>query len=53
MAAATGATGIVREEWPFLCEEGGPTGADKLATFTGPPVSRAHSRNTAPSLLDE
>ena len=28
VAAATGATGIVREEWPFLTEEGGPTGAD-------------------------
>jgi len=37
VAAATGATGVVREEWPFLTEEGEPTGADKLATFTGRP----------------
>ena len=35
VAAATGVTGVVAEEWPFLTEEGGPTGADKLATFTG------------------
>ena len=35
VAAATGVTGVVREEWPFTTAEGGPTGADKLASFTG------------------
>src|SRR3954470_9655758 len=35
VAAATGVTGVVREEWPFATAEGGPTGADKLASFTG------------------
>ena len=35
VAAATGVTGVVAEEWPFLTEDGGPTGADKLDTFTG------------------
>ena len=35
VAAATGITGVVREEWPFLTEDGGATGADKLASFTG------------------
>jgi hypothetical protein len=37
VAAATGVTGVVREEWPFATAEGGPTGADKLASFTGRP----------------
>jgi hypothetical protein len=37
VAAATGITGVVREEWPFATAEGGPTGADKLASFTGRP----------------
>src|SRR6266550_3815565 len=35
VAAATGITGVVREEWPFRTEDGEPTGADKLASFTG------------------
>lgn len=35
VAAATGVTGIIREEWPFLDADGQPTGGDKLASFTG------------------
>ena len=35
VAAATGVTGVVREEWPFRTADEGPTGADKLASFTG------------------
>jgi hypothetical protein len=35
VAAATGVTGIVREEWPFTQADGSPTGADKLHTYTG------------------
>jgi len=35
VAAATGVTGIIREEWPFLDAGGQPTGGDKLASFTG------------------
>jgi hypothetical protein len=35
VAAATGVTGVVREEWPFTTGDGTPTGADKLASFTG------------------
>src|SRR5215208_1791605 len=35
VAAATGTTGVVREEWPFRTADGGPTGADKLASFSG------------------
>jgi hypothetical protein len=35
VAAATGVTGVVREEWPFTQADGSPTGADKLHTFTG------------------
>ncbi len=35
VAAATGVTGVVREEWPFRSEGGEATGADKLASFTG------------------
>jgi nitroreductase len=37
VAAATGVTGVVREEWPFVTAEGEPTGADKLASYTGRP----------------
>jgi hypothetical protein len=37
VAAATGVTGVVREEWPFATAEGTPTGADKLASYTGRP----------------
>ena len=37
VAAATGVTGVVREEWPFAPADGAPTGADKLQTFTGRP----------------
>jgi hypothetical protein len=37
VAAATGVTGVVREEWPFATGEGGGTGADKLASYTGRP----------------
>src|SRR5947209_18103800 len=35
VAAATGITGVVREEWPFSTEAGETTSADKLASFTG------------------
>ena len=35
VAAATGVTGVVREEWPFATAEGTTTGADKLRSFTG------------------
>ncbi len=35
VAAATGITGVVREEWPFATAEGTTTGADKLRSFTG------------------
>src|ERR1700733_11280631 len=35
VAAATGITGVVREEWPFRTGSGEATGADKLASFTG------------------
>jgi hypothetical protein len=37
VAAATGITGVVLEEWPFTTEEGTTAGADKLASFTGRP----------------
>ena len=35
VAAATGITGVVREEWPFPADGGEATGGDKLASFTG------------------
>src|SRR5690348_15802737 len=35
VAAATGITGVVREEWPFLTKDGDSTSGDKLASFTG------------------
>lgn len=35
VAAATGATGLALEEWPFLDADGATTSGDKLATFTG------------------
>ncbi len=35
VAAATGITGVVREEWPFTTGAGETTSADKLASFTG------------------
>jgi hypothetical protein len=35
IAAATGITGVVREEWPFTTSTGETTSADKLASFTG------------------
>ncbi len=35
VAAATGITGVVREEWPFTDGAGDTTSADKLASFTG------------------
>ena len=35
VAAATGITGVVREEWPFTTADGGTTSADKLASYTG------------------
>ena len=35
VAAATGITGVVREEWPFTTSAGETTSADKLASFTG------------------
>jgi hypothetical protein len=35
VAAATGITGVVRDEWPFLTTDGEATSADKLASFTG------------------
>jgi hypothetical protein len=37
VAAATGATGVVLEEWPFALEDGSSTSADKLASYTGRP----------------
>lgn len=35
VAAATGVTGVARDEWPFTDEDGGRTGADKLTSYTG------------------
>ncbi len=35
VAAGTGVTGVARDDWPFMDEEGGRTGADKLVSFTG------------------
>lgn len=35
VAAASGVTGVVREEWSFLDAQGAATGGDKLASFTG------------------
>jgi len=35
VAAATGITGVARDEWPFLDADGAATGADKLASYTG------------------
>ena len=35
VAAGTGITGVARDEWPFRDAGGGPTGADKLASYTG------------------
>ncbi len=35
VAAGTGITGVARDEWPFAGRDGGPTGADKLTSFTG------------------
>src|SRR5439155_26383118 len=35
VAAATGITGVVREEWPFTTGDGASTSAVKLASFTG------------------
>jgi hypothetical protein len=35
VAAATGITGVARDEWPFTDQRGRRTGADKLASFTG------------------
>src|SRR5262249_55503650 len=35
VAAGTGVTGVARDEWPFLDEDGGRTGADKLTSYTG------------------
>ncbi len=35
VAAATGITGVARDDWPFTDEHGHMTGADKLASFTG------------------
>src|SRR3984885_8260289 len=35
VAAGTGITGVARDEWPFLDADGRPTGADKLASYTG------------------
>jgi hypothetical protein len=35
VAAATGITGVVREEWPFKTGRGTTTSADKLASYTG------------------
>src|SRR2546423_15649593 len=34
VAAATGVTGVGREEWPFRTEDAEPTGADKPPPFT-------------------
>ncbi|MQY02692.1 hypothetical protein [Actinomadura macrotermitis] len=35
VAAASGTTGVVLEEWAFRDADGEPTGGDKLASFTG------------------
>jgi len=35
VAAGTGITGVARDEWPFRDAGGGPTGADKLVSYTG------------------
>jgi len=35
VAAATGITGVARDEWPFLDLDGELTGADKLTSYTG------------------
>lgn len=35
VAAATGVTGVARDDWPFTDEDGQSTGADKLMGFTG------------------
>lgn len=35
VAAATGVTGVARDEWPFTDDDGGRTGGDKLASYTG------------------
>ena len=35
VAAATGITGVARDDWPFTDEHGDRTGADKLGSFTG------------------
>ncbi|MGA2010381.1 MAG: hypothetical protein ABSH51_07600 [Solirubrobacteraceae bacterium] len=35
VAAATGITGVARDDWPFTDERGERTGADKLDSFTG------------------
>jgi hypothetical protein len=35
VAAATGITGVARDDWPFTDADGGRTGADKLGSFTG------------------
>jgi hypothetical protein len=35
VAAATGVTGVARDEWPFADEDGRQTGADKLTSYTG------------------
>ena len=35
VAAATGVTGVARDEWPFVDAHGGRTGGDKLSSTTG------------------
>jgi len=35
VAAATGVTGVARDEWPFADADGGLTGGDKLTSYTG------------------
>lgn len=35
VAAATGVTGVARDEWPFANRDGGHTGGDKLGSYTG------------------
>src|SRR5690348_18474388 len=48
VAAATGITGVVREEWPFTTSDGATTSADKLASITGrsypSPLARSEER---------
>ena len=49
VAAATGVTGVVAEEWPFLTEEGGPTGRRQARLVHRTRLSEPARASTAPS----